>query len=321
MRDRHLILGEQGATTLSGGSAGANSDTGDACRIDWLNAEQGRIGMRCSCPAFIADGPCEHLWALLLLADEQTVGAAIAGVGRLVGYDLTDLVIDDETAGSVLANGFRVDSASTSTDTHTEAHTRSAAGAAPALAQASEAVHVLHGEAPPASVPREWSLWYVLNLQLCERQDAFVIEFFRAASDDGKPLAKGPLRPARLTEASLDELHGDERTLVALMLRRQIADGSTMAHQPRRAQEQHSYAVVTGDLCERIIPRLLRSGRLLARANARALPAPGRPLRADDAPPLRLHLLMMERRSSWLLTASLVQEHANTKSIGERSWP
>ena len=121
MRDRHLILGKQGATTLSGGIAGAN--TGDACRIDWLNAEQGRIGMRCGCPAFIADGPCEHLWALLLLADEQNLGAAIAGVGRLVGHDLTDLVIDDETAGNVLANGFLANGSVSTAPAHQQALT------------------------------------------------------------------------------------------------------------------------------------------------------------------------------------------------------
>ncbi len=295
-RDHHLFADQQGPSTLDGiassrigaPSGASSAGTGSAgtayrCRIDWRNAEHGRIGLRCDCPAFIEQGPCEHLWALLLLADQRNVGESIAGEGRLDGHDIND-------------------------------------GGAPAPADESLNTDAEHNPPAAREAARAWSLWYVMNLQLCERQDAFVIEFFRGASDE-QPLAKGPLRATRLSEASLDELHGEERSIVELMLRRQMADGSTMEYQPRRAREQLSYAVITGDLCERIIPKLLRSGHLLARKNARALPTPGRPLRADDAPPLRLHLLMMERRSSWLLTASLVQEHANTRPVGERSWP
>ena len=127
------------------------------------------------------------------------------------------------------------------------------------------------------------------------------------------------VRSTRLSEQSLEEMGGPERAIVEMLLHRPASDGME-DFRLRHAWEQFSYAVISGELCEVLLPRLIRTGRLITREGSRALPLPASPLRHDPQL-LRLHLHMMERPSSWLLTATLVQDATGADVPAERAWP
>ena len=334
------------------------------CVVDWQDAHKSRLIFDCTCPAFMSDGPCKHLWAMLQTMDAQGLSGIVGGGARLLEardlHDLDDEDADDiedleevgdddsdvETDKSSAAKAFEANVLpSLRNQWPTDPHGAARPQAKPILAKSGQGKpgRAKPGQARIPDASPQWLrtlapvtaterrqqaiaqrskkalLWFVLNLQISERKDAFVIEFFRGGSE-GKALAPAQLKPTRLSEQSLDEMETDERALVEMLLHRPATDGLE-SYSMRRGWEQFSQAIVTGDLCALLLPRLVRSGRFILRESTRAWPDPHHPVHMNEQPPLRLHLHMLERPASWLLAATLVQEQTENQEPTNRAWP
>ena len=319
-QERRVTLGRPGPHSVTATVRGSGK-LRYACAIDWQHADRGQLGFECTCPAFMSIGPCKHLWATVVAVDAQGLGELVGGRLQLEALDLHDEDYDD-----LDDDDFTVDDGRRSERVAQRAPGPGPrAGPRPGLPSGRpqepgwlRTLAPIAAADPALSAPsgRRVQHWFVLNLQQSERKDAFVVEFYRGAAEGGPAHT---LRPVRLSEHSLEELDPAERALLELLLHRPASDGME-DFRYRRGWEQFSYALINGELCDVLMPRLARTGRLITRADGRTVPDLTRTLRMEEQP-LRLHLHMMERASSWLLTATLVQEQVPGAPEEERAWP
>ena len=62
-----------------------------------IEVDDRTLVLSCSCPAFEIDGPCKHLWATALVADERRLLAAIPSRTKVrLDVPLDDVLDDDE---------------------------------------------------------------------------------------------------------------------------------------------------------------------------------------------------------------------------------
>jgi superfamily II DNA or RNA helicase len=191
-----------------------------------------------------------------------------------------------------------------------EAGARAPAGRAEAGARATA------GKVEPAV------LWLVVNLQASERQDLCVVECFASGlSPAGERVPGRPadlLRPVGLDDRHADLLDVDDRALMARLLR---PDPEALELRRPRRPDQHGHAALPTDLAFEVLPRIARAGRLLVRDNARKPPDTSRRLVVDDGAPVQLHLHLLERPRSWLLTATVVGGDAAREGAAASAGP
>lgn len=243
---------------------------------------EGRLYVECTCPYFGDEGPCKHLWAAILTADDR---GALAATERQRSLQMRDVLPE--------ADGVGGDSAGLATPPPQPPLWSEQLGAIERQIQQKQ---------PPApDLPSEFAIQYVVGRNAYEYTDSLGLEVYvRSRKKNGE---WSVLRDFRITADQVAAL--PDATDVEILS--SLLGATNMYSVSGEAFGSGGHRRLATPLAQRLVPLMARAGRLMAKMGA--LPSERVPIEWDDGPPWQLWLeLRQDEYDQWMIKGSLRRE-------------
>jgi hypothetical protein len=295
--------------------------------LDWSDACSGTVESSCTCPYFVDQGPCKHIWATLLAADARGFGPR-AGSGKLSvltaesdGWDLDDEPDDWEENEPIIGRRYP----SAGPDRSHFSPWQRPRPSSPARWQ-QQLSAVFEGQAVSGSgdtalpvLGKNREAWYVLDVTSSIATGALMIHLFHRETKLSGEF--GRLKPLSIGQEDLARFpKPEDREMLRVLLASDDdrSDGYDARHDRYGYYGYHGYEPKTAEVSlaagayAHLLPKLCATGRFLwmLDSSQQVPEEDGRGLAWDDGPPWRFRLCIAadDKKKRWLLEGELVRE-------------
>ena len=232
--------------------------------IDLSGAREGDLTVDCSCRRFEDGSLCKHIWATILLLDDDSVSGWLPGTGPLhVSGDWGDGWEDE-------SNDLLHDMTTSLFHAPTDLQARGPDHSSlpewkrqlRLVSQHSEAPHDV-SELWKELSPKRREVWYVLNASASVEKEALVVEFFQRETK--KSGDWGKIKKLSIRRKNLDGLsNAEDRQLLGLLLGNEVGQNEYGYYgQYRYLSGSYSSISVLPPMFDFVLPRLCAAERFV----------------------------------------------------------